>query len=183
MRFCIATRVGLDPKKDMQVVPVKFDTTPFLRNEVDAFPVYRNTQGIELAAELSKQGEETHLVGVADEKVVFYSNLYFTSKDYEAKHPEIVRAFVAGVVKGWAYAQEHPDEAAEIVAKYDKDNKLDVIKQCVRATNKLVKPESTDQIGKMTEAGWQSTQQILLEAKQLKKPLDLSSLFNPKYVQ
>ena len=179
----LTARVGLNPKNDVQVVPVKFDTSPFLRGEVDAFPVYRNTQGIELAAELAKQGQETHVVGVADEKVVSYSNLYFTSKNFEAKHPDIVRKFVAGVLKGWAYAQEHPDEAAEIVAKYDRENKVDVIKQCVRATSKLVKPGASDQIGKMTEAGWQSTQQILLEAKQLKKPLDLGAAFNANYVQ
>ena len=176
-------RVGLDPKKDLQVVPVKFDTSPFLRGEVDAFPVYRNTQGIELAAELSKQGVQTHIVGVADERLVSYSNLYFATKDFETKHPDVVRSFIAGVLKGWSYAQDHPDEAAEIVAKYDKENKLEIIKQSVRATNKLVKPEASSQIGKMTLEGWQSTQQILLEAKQMKKTLDLNTAFVGSYVQ
>ena len=87
------------------------------------------------------------------------------------------------MLKGWSYAQDHPDEAAEIVAKYDKENKLEIIKQSVRATNKLVKPEASSQIGKMTLEGWQSTQQILLEAKQMKKTLDLNTAFVGSYVQ
>jgi len=175
--------VGLDPKKDFQIVPVKFDTSPFLRGEVDAFPVYRNTQAIEIAAELNKQGVGAQVIGPADEGIVSYSNLYFVTRGFEKKHPDTVRAFVAGVLKGWAYAQAHPDEAAEIVARYDKETKPDIIKMQVRATNKLVQPSPADHIGEMTADGWASTEQILLQAKQLKKQLDVSSVFAEKYVR
>jgi NitT/TauT family transport system substrate-binding protein len=175
-------RVGLDPKKDVQVVPVKFDTSPFLRKEVDGFPIFRNTQGIELASELRKQGVETKTIGPADEGLVSYSNLYFTTNDYLNQHPEVVKAFVAGALKAWEYAQAHPDEAATIVAKYDKDNQLDIIKQEVVSTDALIKPSPTDHIGNMTREGWSSTQDILMKSQQLKKPLELDRLFTNRYV-
>jgi NitT/TauT family transport system substrate-binding protein len=176
-------RVGLDAKTDLQLIPVKFDTSPFLRGEVDAFPVYRNTQAIEIEAELNKGGERTVVIGPTDEGIVSYSNLYFVTREFEKKYPNTVRAFVAGVLKGWAYTRAHPDEVAEIVARYDKETKPDIIKMQVQATNKLVQPSPADRIGEMTAAGWTSTEQILLQAKQLKKQLDVNAVFTNKYVQ
>jgi NitT/TauT family transport system substrate-binding protein len=166
----------------VDVVPVKFDTSPFLRGAVDAFPVFRNTQGIEMAEQLEKNGIKTNMVGPADHGVIGYSNLYFTTADFLQKHPDVVKAFIAGALKGWEYAQTHPDEAAEIVAKYDKENTIDVIKQSVRATNTIVKPSANQRIGNMTREGWLSTQNVLLQAKQLREALNIDKLFINTYV-
>jgi NitT/TauT family transport system substrate-binding protein len=175
-------RAGIQ-RADINVVPVKFDTSPFLRGEVDAFPVFRNTQGIEIGSELAKQGIKTDMLGPADLRLIAYSNLYFVDDRFEKSHPEIVRKFVAGVLKGWAYSQDHADEVAEIVSKYDKETSRDLIKAQVEATNRLTRPTSDVTIGRMTEEGWQSTEQILLDAKQLKKPVDVNAVFTKNYVQ
>lgn len=175
-------KAGLNPKQDVEVVPIKFDVSPFYRKEVNAFPVYRNTGGIEIAAELSNRGEETRLVGPLEEKIISYSNLYFVTDDYRKKHPEIVKAFVAGVLRGWKYAIDHPDEAAAIVAKYDKVTKSGIIPAQIKATSMLVQPTPAVKIGEMTETGWSSTQDILLKSGQLKKKLEVKSVFTDDYL-
>lgn len=175
-------KVNLDPKEGPVLVPVKFDTSPFFRREIDAFPIFRNTQGIEIGEALRPEGIETLMVGPADHGIVSYSNLYFTTKDYLTKHPDVVKAFVVGVIRGWDYAQRYPDEASEIVAKYDKETKPSVLKQSVKATNLLVKPSAEQKIGEMTREGWESTQDILLQANQLKKVLELGEAYDNKFV-
>lgn len=45
-------------------------------------------------------------------------NLLFTSKAFEAAHPEIVEQVVAALLDGWKYAFEHEDEAVAITLKY-----------------------------------------------------------------
>ena len=176
-------KVSLDPKKDVQIIPIKFDNSPFLRGDVDAFPVYENTQAIEISEALKKQGVETKLIGPEDVGLVSYSNLYFTTEDYAKQHPDVVKAFVVGVLKGWAYAVAHPDEAAQIVGKYDKEDQSDVIQKSVKSTVNLVQPSHTAQIGKMTKEGWLSTQNIMLDSGQLKKAQDVDKIYTDQYVE
>jgi NitT/TauT family transport system substrate-binding protein len=176
-------KVGLDPKKDITIIPIKFDNSPFLRGDVDAFPVYENTQAIEISSALRKQGVETKLVGPVDVGLVSYSNLYFTTADFAKQHPEIVRAFVFGVLKGWEYARAHPDEAAQIVAKYDKEDQAAIIQESVKSSVNLVQPLGTTTIGEMTKEGWLSTQNILLDSNQLKKAQDVEKIYTDQYAE
>ncbi|GIJ21497.1 ABC transporter substrate-binding protein [Micromonospora lutea] len=46
-----------------------------------------------------------------------YGNVLITSKQYASEKPEQVKRFTEAVLKGLEYALEHPDEAAEILAK------------------------------------------------------------------
>lgn len=174
-------RAGLT-ENDLTIVPVKFDPSPFTSGQIDAYPVFRNTQGVEIAKVLERQRINTRFVGPADVAVISYSNLYFTTREYIEKHPQVVEAFVKGVIEGWRFAQNEPKEAALIVATYDKDNSLDVIEASIRETNALVKLPTTDRIGQMTKEGWEQTQDVLLQAGVLKTRIDLEQLFTTRFV-
>ena len=52
-----------------------------------------------------------------DEGVAMLDDILFTSKAFAEANPNPVKAFVSASMKGWAYACEHPDEAAEIVCE------------------------------------------------------------------
>lgn len=47
----------------------------------------------------------------------FYSPVIIGNNDFIAKHPETVKAFMAATAKGYKYAMENPDKAAEILVK------------------------------------------------------------------
>lgn len=170
---------------DLTTVSVKFDPSPFLGREIDAFPVFRNTQGVELAMTLQAQGDSAAFVGPAQVGIISYSNLYFTREDFAEKHPETVTAFVQGVVSGWKYARDHPEEAAELVKRRakDEDTPLAVVTESVRETNRLVQPDNTFVIGEMTPAGWQSTQNVLLEARLLKARQLIADVYTNEFVE
>jgi ABC-type nitrate/sulfonate/bicarbonate transport system substrate-binding protein len=175
--MAMISRAGLS-SDHLTVVPVKFDTTPFKNDEVVAYPVFRNTQGVEIANELGKAGIRTDFVGPSDVGVQAYSNTYFTSREYLDKHPKIVEAFMYGVLGGWRLAQENPAEAARIVAKYDRETPLEVIEQSVRETNILVPVPGTDRIGVMSLEGWQETDAVFRNAAVLKQTIQIVQRLN-----
>lgn len=45
---------------------------------------------------------------------------WFTSKDFEAKHPDLVKRFLSAIREASAWANTHPSEAIRIFAKYSK---------------------------------------------------------------
>ena len=48
---------------------------------------------------------------------------YFTTKDYAAKNPDVVKRFTAAINKGLTHAAEHPDDARAILLTYTKIDK------------------------------------------------------------
>ena len=60
-------------------------------------------------------GDSVSVIDMNDEGVAMLEDNLFTSKAFAEANPNTVKAFVSASMKGWAYACEHPDEAAEIV--------------------------------------------------------------------
>ena len=171
-------------KDDVKVVRVGFDTSPFLKGDVDAFPVFRNTQGVEIARQLKKEGTETRIIGPEDVGTISYSNLYFVTKKFMKDHPEVVQEFVNGVIAGWRFAVEHPEETAVIVRKHDAQSSVSVSEASVRTTAGLVRPPDKDvRIGSMDDKGWESTVNVLVNSRQLKSTdVDIRSLYTMEFV-
>jgi len=175
-------KLGLE-EQQLTIERVGFDASKFLRNEVDALPVFRNTQGTELSLQLAKDMIDTVFVGPSDLGIVSYSNLYFTSRSFAKENPEKVVAFLRGALRGWRFAQSEARETALIVAQYDKETNVDVIKACVAATNKLVKPVENVAIGSMSKEGWEATQEILLTSGSLKERVNVETIFTNEYAE
>lgn len=53
----------------------------------------------------------------ADYRTAFYGDGVFTVARYAEEHPQTVRQFRNAVLKGWAYALDHPDEIAQEIVK------------------------------------------------------------------
>lgn len=62
-------------------------------------------------------GDKVGTIDMNDQGVAMLEDMIFCTKDFAEKNPNTVRAFVSASLKGWKYACEHPDEAAEIVYK------------------------------------------------------------------
>ena len=80
---------------------------------VDAIWIYYGWAGI--ACEVA--GLETDYFAFADIDPVFdfYSPVVIANEQYLKDHGESAKAFVAALAKGYAYAAEHPEEAAAIL--------------------------------------------------------------------
>lgn len=91
------------------------DVISGLKTNVDLVWIYYAWDGIATQV----QGVETNYINLADvdEALDFYSPVIIANNDYLESHPEETKAFLAAVKKGYEYAMEQPEEAAEILCK------------------------------------------------------------------
>lgn len=108
-------------------------------------------------------GDTVSIIDMNDEGVAMLEDNLFTSKSFAEANPNTVKAFVSASMKGWAYACEHPDEAAEIV--FEAGSSVSAAHQSYMAGEvaKLVttdmngKSVSASDVGNMDEAAMQQT--------------------------
>jgi len=109
-------RAGGDPSK-VRFVELAFDQMPAALDsgQIDAAMVVEPA----LATIKSQGGTEiaSPLVDVAGNLTVA---MYFTSRQYAEREPELVKKFQKATAESLAYAGEHPDEVRDIVTTYTK---------------------------------------------------------------
>lgn len=169
------TRLNLASKLTPKGVP--FDFTYFLGNPKSVYPVYLNEEPIraKLAnipiSEIDPSKQENG-------GVKLYGNVIITHQDTVEKTPKKVKGFVAGLRKGWEYADDpqHNDETVKILTDFmpeqEREYLLEVMKRSVDyATNmygRKVPPTH------MEISAWEETLNTLMDSGILKKPFDLN---------
>ena len=172
----LLARAGI-PKKEMNFTGVRFDFTPFLKQQVDVWPVYRNSQGVILKNKLAMEGESVHFFNPADFGVNFVANSVITSKALLKERPDIVEKFVNALLKGWKTAMDPANEAAalKVVKQKDRINSDEIRRKQLDATRDLIKPSKSVKIGTINIKAWKQTESIMLREKQIKKPVHIET--------
>ena len=127
-------------------------------------------------------GDSVSIIDMNDEGVAMLEDNLFTTKAFAEANPNTVKAFVSASMKGWAYACEHPDEAAEIVFEAGSSVSADHQAYMASEVAKLVTTDmngntvSAADVGNMDEAAMQQTldlakQYIILEDSTAKDKL------------
>lgn len=127
-------------------------------------------------------GDSVSVIDMNDEGVAMLEDNLFTSKAFAEANPNTVKAFVSASMKGWAYACEHPEEAAEIVFEAGSSVSADHQAYMASEVAKLVTTDmngntvSAADVGNMDEAAMQQTldlakQYIILEDSTAKDKL------------
>jgi NitT/TauT family transport system substrate-binding protein len=175
MRTLLAT-AGLT-LRDVKVTGVRFDFTPFLKNQVDLWPVYRNSQGVILADRLAREGETVRFLNPADFGVDFVANSIVTSGAMAADHPDQVERFLSALLAAWEAAMDPANEKTVLAAvkKYDTGTQGEVQAAQLDVTRNLVKPEPTIPVGRIQTAAWSQTEAIMLDQGLIKTPVHVIS--------
>lgn len=111
-------------------------------------------------------GDSVGIIDMNDEGVAMLEDNLFCSKDFAAANPNTVKAFVSASMKGWFYACEHPEEAAQIV--FDAGSSVSADHQLYMAGEvaKLVTTDvngntvSAENVGQMDETAMQQTLEL-----------------------
>lgn len=103
------------------------DVLTALSTDVDAVWVYYSWDGI--AAEV--KGLDTHYFafGEMEPELDFYTPVIAASDEYLASSPETVKAFLDATARGYEYAIEQPEEAAEILLKHAPELDAEIVHQ------------------------------------------------------
>jgi NitT/TauT family transport system substrate-binding protein len=170
-------------EKDVTLFSVRYDYTPFYQDKVDIWPVYRNAQGIILAEKLKQSSEAVKFLVPADFGVRFVANSVVTSEKMLREQPEVVKRFMAALMKGWRKAMDPVNRniALDILGRFDKDTSPAMLGQQFDTTVSLVKPLPDTEIGKIDADAWRQTEQIMLDQQQIKQPVRVVDVLKPMH--
>ncbi len=128
------TNAGVDPAEIIEV-EVEFDMIEmFYDGQVDVWTGFAHDEPVE--AQLA--GYDLNLIFAADYGIGTCEGLLSVHQDMIDQNPDLVARFVRASLKGWQYAVEHPDEAAEIVFKWQPGNSLEFHRLAMQALIPLV---------------------------------------------
>lgn len=106
-------------------------------------------------------GDTVGVVDMNDEGVAMLEDNLFCTKEFAKENPNTVKAFISASLKGWAYACENPEEAAEIVYEYGSSVSADHQAFMAKEVKKLVETDmngnAVSDLGKMDETAMQQT--------------------------
>lgn len=161
-------------EKEVNITGARFDFTPFLREKVDIWPVYRNSQGVILSSKLQSSGEGVQFLNPADFGVNFVANSVVTSEKILQQNPETVAKFTKALIAGWKAAMDpkNEDSVVEAITVKDKGNTAQIARLQLQATRDLVAPTGSS-VGHIDKAAWMQTEAIMLKFGQIRKAVEV----------
>lgn len=173
MRALLA-EAGMD-ESQVHLASVRYDYTPFFQKRIPVWPVYRNTQGIYLAEKLAANGEHAAFLDPSRHGVRFVANSVVTSETMIARDPQIVQRFIGALLAGWRAAVNDVNEDAVIhaIAAYDRDTPPEIMRRQLKATRRMVLPDSETPLGYIDVDAWRQTETIMLQQRLIPNPVNV----------
>ncbi len=178
--LAIARAANLDPNKVKQV-SVGFDPRILTEKRVDILPVFLSNE----PDTLERLGYKVRIFDPNDYGIPLMGLAYITSRDYLDKDPDAIDRFLRAAIRGIYYANDHRDEATDIVMKYapqeqPEHQRFMLDTELDRAITGLAKENG---LGWQTKEQWQALHESLLEFKAIDKPVDVSRAFADQFVR
>lgn len=108
-----------------------------------------------------KYGDTVGTIDMNDEGVAMLEDNIFCTKEFAKNNPNTVKAFVYASMKGWKYAVENPEEAAQIVfdagSSVSSDHQLYMAQQVAKLVSTDTKGNAVSDYGNMDEEAMQQT--------------------------
>ncbi|MBA9083602.1 ABC-type nitrate/sulfonate/bicarbonate transport system substrate-binding protein [Fontibacillus solani] len=150
-----------------------------IKRDIDFAWIFYAWTGIE--AEL--RDEKLNMIYLQDysDKLDYYTPVLVTNEKTIADDPELVKVFMIATSKGYNYAIDHPEEAAQVLLKAVPD--LD--KELVMASQKWLSPKYKDDAarwGEQKREVWQNYSDWMSEKGLLEKPLDTDKAFTNDFL-
>lgn len=168
---------GVD-QGDVDIVSQGYDIVSWLNGEYDVMQVtlYNELQ------QVYRNGyapDDLVFLDPADYGVALISTGVFTTERMIEEEPETVQAVVDATLRGWQWALENPEAAAEIVVA--KNSELEVANQVtqIEAMGEMFcdGPTLEGKFGMSEMADFEVSQTVLLDAGLIDAPIDLSEAF------
>ena len=118
-----------------------------------------------------KYGDTVGTIDMNDEGVAMLEDNIFCTKEFAKNNPNTVKAFVYASMKGWKYAVENPEEAAQIVldagSPVASDHQLYMAQQVAKLVSTDTKGNAVSDYGNMDEEAMQQTLDLCKKYVQL----------------
>ena len=118
-----------------------------------------------------KYGDTVGTIDMNDEGVAMLEDNIFCTKEFAKNNPNTVKAFVYASMKGWKYAVENPEEAAQIVfdagSSVSSDHQLYMAQQVAKLVSTDTMGNAVSDYGNMDEEAMQQTLDLCKKYVQL----------------
>jgi NitT/TauT family transport system substrate-binding protein len=170
-------KAGLDPDKDVTIVPQQFDMNAFVAGQIDAAQAMTyNEYAQVLETKNPKTGqlfkpEDLNVIKWEDQGTSMLQDAIFASEAWLAKsgNSDIAVKFIKASFRGWIFCRDSPSECVDIVLKHDAKLPKGHQTWQLNEINALIWP-SPNGIGIMDQAAFDRTVQISVDSKVLKAP-------------
>ena len=150
------TMDGFDQDDITLASAMSFNELGLVINDYDGGYKYRDTVGTN---------------DMNDEGVAMLEDNIFCTKEFAKNNPNTVKAFVYASMKGWKYAVENPEEAAQIVfdagSSVSSDHQLYMAQQVAKLVSTDTKGNAVSDYGNMDEEAMQQTLDLCKKYVQL----------------
>ena len=158
---------GLDPKRDVTLVPESMDMDLFLQHKVDAAAAMTYNelaQVLETVNPATGKLYESSALNVIDfnkEETAMLEDRIIVTEDWikNPRNQDISVRFLRASIKGWTYCRDHPDQALKIVLKNAPTLGKSHQAWQLNEINRLIWP-SPQGIGMMNAQRWLETARI-----------------------
>jgi ABC-type nitrate/sulfonate/bicarbonate transport system substrate-binding protein len=150
-----------------------------VQRDIDFAWIYYGWTGIE--AEL--RNEDINMIYLTDytEKLDYYTPVLTTNEEMISDNPETVEAFLAAASKGYNFAIENPEEAAQILIDAAPDLDADLVKR----SQEWLAPKYTDDASRWGEQKlevWENYADWMFENELLDTELDAEKAFTNEFL-
>ncbi|MFF3038140.1 ABC transporter substrate-binding protein [Arthrobacter citreus] len=158
---------------DIELIQQAFDMNGFLAGDIDAAQAMTyNEYAQVLETENPNTGElyqpeDLTVIDWNEEGTAMLQDAIWADTqrlEDDEEYQETTVAFIKAAIKGWAYAKDNPEEAAEIVTGAGSTLGTSHQLWMTNETSKLIWP-STNGVGLIDEAAWEQTVEIALGTK------------------
>ncbi len=178
----LMAKVGLKSGQ-FELVSQGWSMDPFLKGELDVASAMTYNE-YQVVLEQGVKPEELNVVDYADYGLAFPGDVLLTSRRLAEQNPDLCVRMVRASLRGWQYALENPDEAAEIVLKYDETGVQTRQHQqaMMREMAKLVQTNGHP-LGYSDQVTLQNVIDLLLQYKVLGGPVNAQDVWNDSFWQ
>lgn len=168
-------------RDEFELVSQGYSMAPFLNGELDVASamIYNEYYSV---LESGVSADELSIIDYADYGLGFPGDALFTSLRMIEQKPELVAKVVRASLRGWKYAIENPEEAVEIVLKYD-DTQMQTQQHQMSMMLEIAKLVviGDHPIGQTDEVAAGSMLTTLLQYGILASPVDPQSLYTNQF--
>lgn len=168
-------KAGLDPDKDVTIVPQQFDMNAFVAGDIDAAQAMTYNEYAQVLETINPAtgklftADDLNVVNWETEGTSMLQDAIFTSEAWLAKsgNEAIAVKFLKASFRGWIFCRDNAAECVDIVLKHDAKLPKGHQTWMLNEVNALIWP-SPNGIGLMDQAAFDRTVQISIDSKILK---------------
>ena len=128
---------GLQPGKNIEIIPHNFNSDAFIQGEVDAMEAYLTNEPFYL----EQQKIDFNVIELSSYMRSLGDVYLFSSEKQVQQYPEQTKALIEATNEGWKYALEHKEEIVELILnKYSKRKSREALLYEAEKTHDMIMP-------------------------------------------